>query len=396
MTDIIREKVLQASQILTELDIDLWLTFVRETTAARDPALELIYGHDLTWQSALMVVPSGQHIAIVGHFEAETARQTGNFPSVIPYHQSIRAPLLEALSQLQPRCIAINYSLNDTHADGLSYGMYQLLADYLNGTEFAERLISAEGILRALRGRKTETEIHNIREAILKTEDIYQQTFAMLKPGMREVEVAAYMHHLRDELGLETAWETAHCPAVNAGPDSPVGHSGPTDLHIAAGHLVHFDFGVKVNGYCSDIQRVVYILKPGEDQPPEEVQKGFTTVVDAIEAARIAMKPGVPGIQIDTIARNLLLERGYPEYKYATGHHLGRTVHDGAGILGPAWERYGDTPNYPIEVGHVYTLEPGLMLPDYGYIGLEEDVLVTEQETVYLSTPQTELILIQG
>jgi Xaa-Pro aminopeptidase len=100
---------------------------------------------------------------------------------------------------------------------------------------------------------------------------------------------------------------------------------------------VHFDFGVKVNGYCSDIQRVVYGLKPGEDQPPEEIQKGFTTVVDAIEAARLAMKPGALGIHIDTIARNLLLERGYPEYKYATGHHLGRTVHDGAGILGPAW-----------------------------------------------------------
>jgi Xaa-Pro aminopeptidase len=91
-----------------------------------------------------------------------------------------------------------------------------------------------------------------------------------------------------------------------------------------------------------------------------------------------------------------LLERGYPEYKYATGHHLGRTVHDGAGILGPTWERYGDTPNYPVEVGHVYTLEPGLMLPEYGYIGLEEDVLVTEHETLYLSIPQTELILIQG
>jgi hypothetical protein len=57
MSDIIREKIHQANQILTELDIDLWLTFVRETTAARDPALELIYGHDLTWQSALMIVP---------------------------------------------------------------------------------------------------------------------------------------------------------------------------------------------------------------------------------------------------------------------------------------------------------------------------------------------------
>jgi Xaa-Pro aminopeptidase len=108
------------------------------------------------------------------------------------------------------------------------------------------------------------------------------------------------------------------------------------------------------------------------------------------------MKPGVPGIEIDTIARNLVVERGYPEYKYGTGHHLGRTVHDGAGLLGPAWERYGETPFYPIEAGHVYTIEPGLMVPGYGYIGLEEDVLVTEDGAVFLTKPQTELILIRG
>jgi Xaa-Pro aminopeptidase len=78
---------------------------------------------------------------------------------------------------------------------------------------------------------------------------------------------------------------------------------------------------------------------------------------------------------------------------YATGHHLGRTAHDGAGILGPEWERYGDTPNFPVEVGHVYTIEPGIHIPGYGYIGLEEDIVVTNNGAEYLSTPQTELII---
>jgi len=393
---IVREKVNQASAILKEQGIDLWLTFVRETSANNDPVLPLIYGHDLTWQSALMILPSGENVAIVGHFESEAARLTGAYPTVIPYHQSIRQPLQETLDRLKPRRIVINYSLNDTHADGLSYGMYQLLAGYLDGTPHAGRLVSAEQVVGALVSRKTEMEVRFLLEAIQRTEEIYAKTFAMLKPGMSEIEVAAFMHRLVEVGGMQTAWEAEHCPAVNAGPDSPVGHAGPTEIKIAPGMLVHFDFGVKYHDYCSDIQRMAYVLRSGESAPPEEVQRGFATIVEATEAARRAMKPGVPGIEIDAIARGLLVARGYPEYQYATGHHLGRTVHDGAGILGPAWERYGETPYYPLEVGQVYTIEPGLMVPGYGYIGLEEDVLVTEAETVYLSRPQTELVLIQG
>ena len=107
----------------------------------------------------------------------------------------------------------------------------------------------------------------------------------------------------------------------------------------------------------------------------------------------IALVLGISVITIDAIARRVITDAGYPEYRYATGHHLGRLAHDGAGVLGPTWERYGDTPNYPIEAGHVYTVEPGLMVPGYGYIGLEEDVLVTDTGTEFLSTPQTELLL---
>jgi Xaa-Pro aminopeptidase len=180
---------------------------------------------------------------------------------------------------------------------------------------------------------------------------------------------------------------------VNTGPDSPVGHVGPTDIKIAPGHLVHFDFGVKQEEYCSDIQRMVYFLAPGETQPPEVVIRGFDTIVYAIQQAVAAMKPGMLGKEIDAIARGIVVDAGYPEYLYGTGHHLGRTVHDGAGMLGPEWEKYGNTPNYPLEAGHVYTVEPGLAVPGYGYIGLEEDVLVTNTGAVFLGQPQTRLII---
>lgn len=391
--NLIREKIEQAKRILKEKGIDLWLTFVRETTAGGDPVLPLIYGHDLTWQSALIITSAGESIAIVGHFESETARRTNAYDHVIGYHQSIRQPLVDTLTALNPGKIAINYSQNDVHSDGLGYGLYQVLLGYLSGTPFSDRLISAEAVTGALRSRKTDGEIFLLKKSIEETEKIYADTFAFLQPGMTEKNVAAYMLERVDRSGHETAWEREHCPAVNAGPDSPVGHSGPTDLKLARGQIVHFDFGVKIDGYCSDIQRVIYLLKDGETQAPEPVRIGFETIKTAVQAAASTMKPGVSGYAIDQIARKIVTDAGFPEYMYATGHHLGRTVHDGAGILGPRWERYGETPNYLLEPGHVYTIEPGAVIPGYGYIGLEEDVLVTDQGAVFLSKPQVELPL---
>jgi Xaa-Pro aminopeptidase len=204
------------------------------------------------------------------------------------------------------------------------------------------------------------------------------------------------MHGLLDEAGVPPAWGRDHCPAVNTGPDSPIGHVGPTDIKIAPGHLVHFDFGVLQDDYCSDIQRMVYMKRPGEQAPPEEVRKGFDTVISAIQAAVAAMKPGVPGREVDAVARRIVTEAGYPEFKHATGHQLGRTVHDGAGLIGPLWERYGETPNYPLEAGQVFTVEPSLVVPGYGLIGLEEDVLVTEDGAVFLHEPQVELVVRGG
>jgi Xaa-Pro aminopeptidase len=395
MNPIVTEKVNQSIDILKEMDNDLWLTFVRETTAGGDPVLPLVYGHDLTWQSALILAKDGQTTAIVGHFEAETARQTGVYSEVIPYHQSIKDDLMRTLKRFDPGQIAINYSINDVHADGLSLGMYRLLQQYLEGTPYEDRLVSAERIIAALRGRKTPEEISRIKTAVATTLDIYDQTFRFINPGMTERQVGEFMHQLTAEKELTTAWEYASCPAVNSGPDSPIGHTGPTDIKIEPGHLVHFDFGVKQNEYCSDIQRVAYVLAEGENEPPEEVRRGFDTIVKAIREAAAAMRPGVVGKEIDAIARRVVTGAGYPEFKYATGHHLGRTAHDGAGILGPEWERYGDTPNYLLEAGHVYTIEPGLAVPGRGYVGLEEDVVVTEQGVEFLGPPQTEMILVK-
>jgi hypothetical protein len=156
-SDLVVEKVAQAVKILQEKDIDLWLTFVRETMLAADPILPLIYGEgDLTWHSALLLSRSGERIAIVGHYEAEAVQRLGAYTQVIPYHHGIREVLRELIASLDPRQIAINTSLSDPLADGLTHGMHQHLLDILGDTPYAGRLISAEDIIHALVGRKTE------------------------------------------------------------------------------------------------------------------------------------------------------------------------------------------------------------------------------------------------
>ncbi len=394
MSTLIHEKVEQASDILGETGIDAWLTFVRETSAMRDPILSLIFGpHNLTWQSALILSRSGERIAIVGHYEAHAVAAAGIYSTVIPYHESIRPHLLEVLDGLRPGRIAINHSLNDVGADGLTHGMHQLLLGYLADTPYAGRLVGAEDIIGALRGRKTPGEIDRIRAAVETTNRIYEQTFDFMQPGMTEREVGAFMHQQMAELGVEPAWDADGCPAVNAGPDSPVGHGAPGDLRLERGQIVHFDFGVRQDGYCSDIQRVVYLLAPGETSAPEPVARGFQTVVEAIAAAMHIMRPGRTGVEVDAAARAVITGAGYDEYKYATGHHLGQNAHDGGGVLGPAWERYGEGPFRRLEPGHVYTVEPGLAVPGYGYVGLEEDVLITNTDCMFLGDPQRVLIL---
>lgn len=392
MESLVQEKVQQAIHILQEMNVDLWLTFVRETRAGSDPVLPLIYGLDLTWQSALILTRTGERIAIVGRLEAEAARRMGAYENVIYYDQSIRPELLKLLERIKPRQIAINYSMNDVLADGLTHGMYQLLCQYLEGTSYLPRLVSAEKLNSALRGRKTQQEVERIRKAIQTTFMIFERTYNHIKVGMTEREVSEFMHAQLEESGVQPAWDWLNCPTVNTGPESAIGHVGPTELKIAPGHIVHFDFGVLQDEYCSDIQRVVYFLHPGEKTPPE-VKHGFDIIRKAIQDAVDAMKPGVTGKTIDQIARRTIIEAGYPEYPYGTGHQMGRLVHDGAGILGPDWERYGNTPNYLLEAGQVYTIEPGLAVAGYGYIGIEEDVMVTSIGAEYLESPQSELIV---
>jgi len=389
----INEKVKQASSILAEEGIDLWITFVRESEVNNDPILDLILGANCTWQSAFIISSRGDAIAIVGSLDETRIKDTGAY-EVIGYTKSINEPLLETLKKLSPKSIAINYSENDYMADGLSHGMYLTLTKILKGTEFEKMLISSESIISKLRGRKSTEEIRRITKAIELTENIFDKVSSFMKPGMTEKEVAEFILTEVDSAGAVTAWERNLCPSVFTGPESAGAHAGPTDRKIEKGHVLNIDFGVKVEGYCSDLQRTWYFLKEGETSAPEEVLKAFETVRDAIQLAAEKIRPGLEGREIDHIARSYITSRGYNEFPHALGHQVGRMVHDGAGLLCPEWDRYGNLPYLKIEEGQVYTLEPRINLEGFGVATIEEIIVVEKDGGKFLSHPQKEIFLI--
>lgn len=396
-TSLIREKLEQATRLVKESGVGVWLTFVRETAEGSDPVLPFLIEGGLTWQSALLVTESGRRIAIVGNYDADPLVSSGHWDEVVPYVQSIREPLLDVLERVCPQeaNIALNYSTSDVKADGLSHGMYLLLSDYFRGTRFESSLVSAEEIVMSLRGVKTSSELRAIQSAIAAGDDVFRSIEAFARVGITERAVFDHVHRIMSERGLGFSWDPAGDPIVNSGPDSMIGHGIPSDsITIQPGHIFHIDLGVIKEGYSSDVQRCWYVPGNQGESVPDDVRQGLDAVNRAISAGAGALRPGVEGWQVDSAARTSIAQSGYDEYMHALGHQVGRVAHDGGAILGPRWERYGRTPMLPIKEGEVYTLELGVTLPGRGYLGIEEMVVVTNDGCRFLTERQLSMPLL--
>ena len=187
---IAREKLGQAVEILGEQDVDLWLTFVRESLLTRDPSLDLVAGTFCAWQAAFLVSRSGEHTAIVGRFDASNVVGLGAYDEVVPYDENIRPLLRDAIERLDPESIAINYSEKSRRPTVARTGCGRAPGT-LAGTPYADRLALSEAIVNALRGRKSPPEIERIRAAVRETEEIFEVASRMLAPDLSELEIAA-------------------------------------------------------------------------------------------------------------------------------------------------------------------------------------------------------------
>ena len=394
MEMLIKEKVEQAIGILNENDVDCWITFVRESGIVHDPMLDFLIEADVTWHSAFIITKSGETYAIVGQMDTASIDDLGVYKHVLGYVEGIKEHLTNTIKEINPSSIALNYSKGSEISDGLTYGMYLTLHEFFDEIGYADKIISAEKIASSLKARKTDYELERMTRAIEHTLDIISKVISFIAPGKTEKEIAAFMIREVENRGLDFAWEKSHCPAVFTGPETAEAHYKPTDRKVEPGHVLNMDFGVKFEDYCSDIQRTFYILKKGESQAPLEVQKGFETIVTAIELARQAIKPGIQGVEIDKIAREHIVSQGYEEFPHGLGHQVGRFAHDGTALLGPAWEKYAQKPFKPLEEGMVFTIEPRLKVSARGVVTIEEMVVITKDGAEFLAEPQKELILI--
>lgn len=387
-------KLSQAQSLLASSEIDAWLIVVRESAERPDPILRFFVDLDFTWTTFFLVTPSWSG-ALVATFDAPDLVSRGLFDEVLTYKEGARAALLDLLKRHDPRRIGINVSVDDALADGLTAGLRDYLMGVLAGTPYESRIVSAAPLLSALRGVKLVEERELIARAVDETEGMFDRVRDRFRIGMKAREVAAEFHAEAARGGVAPAWPRHHCPTVTIGARAPVGHVGPGDEAIASGSVIHVDFGIARNGYCSDLQRLWYAAAPGREPVPAAVLKAYQTIVEGIELGARSLKPGALGWEIDDKVRSLFVSRGYPEYAHALGHHLGRAVHDGGGVLGPRWERYGREPFEPVRLGAVYTLEPSIYLEGHGMMGLEEDVVVGPGGAEFLSRFPRELPILK-
>ena len=393
VNQLVKEKVAQAVGILNELEVDMWMLVGRETSTLCDPSIPIVVGAGATWQSAFIITRSGEAHAIVGTGDVAQI-EAGGIYTPHGYVQGWSEALREIITRFDPQQIALDYSTDNDKADGLTHGMWLNLNHALDGTPYPAQFISAEPIASRVRGRKSPEERKRIKHACEETERLFAEMTAWVQIGTTAQEIQQFLHRRCRELGYGFSWDKEYNPTVTAGDQSPIGHVGPTTNAVEKGKLLRLDFGITIDGYSSDMQRTWYFLRDDETDAPPPVKRDFDTVQRAIMEAFNAVRPGIPGWQVDEAAREFFAERG-KEWHFGLGHQLGHVAHDGGGGFYPRWERYGEKPNEIIEAGQCYVLEIGTFVEGYGMIALEDDLEVTEDGAQWFNPPQTALMLVR-
>lgn len=328
------------------------------------------YLSGFTGSAGWLLVTATSAVLITDFRYEEQAQAEAAGWSVVVYRQPDRSETVLARILAEEGIAALGFD-----PDAVSVTAHGRLAEALGGVE----LRPAPQLVTALRAVKDEGELALIRRAVAVAEEAFARLLPLVRPGRSERELALELEFLMRRLGAEAA---AFDVIVVSGPRSSLPHGRPGERRIAPGDLVTFDFGARVGGYHSDVTRTLVVGKA--DARQREVYE----VVRAAQAAALAaVREGVKAGEVDCAARAVIGAAGYGErFGHSTGHGLGLEVHEFPTLAPNREDR--------LAAGMVVTVEPGVYIPGWGGVRIEDTVIVTASGCEVLCRTPKELLCV--
>lgn len=237
--------------------------------------------------------------------------------------------------------------------------------------------VSGGDAIERLRTVKDASELETMRQAAALISEVFKDTLPKIKPGLTELRVAAEIEYgIKAKGGSGPSFETI----VASGERSAWPHARPTAKPLRKNELVVLDHGAILRGYCSDLTRTVFL-----GRAPARIRRLYDAVLEAQQAAKNAVRPGVKSRDVDLAARQTLKRHRLARYfTHSTGHGLGIEVHE--------MPRLGRGEETKLEEGMVVTIEPGVYVEGLGGIRIEDDVVVTSNGAEDLTSASREFL----
>jgi len=320
-----------------------------------------------TGSSAFLYISQQQQVLLTDFRYVEQANiQSPNY-QVIDYGKK---GLYTTLNELLKKDQVIRLGFE---AEGITYAQYDQYKEKLEVKE----LVPICNWIESLRMIKSEDEIRCIQKAASIADQAFTHILSFIKVGVSEKDIALELEFFMKKQGAENlSFDTI----VASGVRSSLPHGAPTDKKIQSGDFVTMDFGCIYQGYCSDMTRTVVVGKANEKQ-----KKIYHIVLEAQEKALKNLKAQKTGKEIDTIARNIISEQGYGDYfGHGLGHSVGLEIHESP--------RLSINEETILKPNMSMTVEPGIYIPDFGGVRIEDLVIITEDGVCNLTTSSKELI----
>jgi Xaa-Pro aminopeptidase len=285
----------------------------------------------------------------------------------------IKAGLIDVLPELLARGGGGKVGFEADHVP------YAVARDWMNAAGGAQ-VLPTNGIVAGLRSIKDENELANLREAIALADDALAAGLVSIRTGMTENELAWFIEsYMRTHGAQGVAFDLT----VACGPNSARPHARASGTWLEAGQPIVIDMGAKVRGYRSDLTRTLVVGEPKDEARFWEV---YNTVLRAQVATEAVIRPGMTAPEVDAVARDFISAAGYGDcFDHGLGHGVGLEIHEQ-----PFLSR---TSTAVIRPGMVITIEPGIYLPGWGGVRIEDIVLITENGAEVLTrSPKNPII----